>query len=191
MIFVSSIVIISGSPSRNSSSEHVLHFLGQLIEKEGYSVTHISVKDISAEVLFSGLYDNEEIQKISKDIQQASGIIVGSPVYKGAYTGVLKALIDLMPQDVLKNKPVLPIMTGGSPAHLLAIEYTLKPVLTTLKGICLKGIYLLDKQIDNKIYENPITDDELYKRIKKQLYYFVESVNKTEKAIPVLTQIDS
>src|SRR5699024_11441012 len=78
-----------------------------------------------------------------------------------AYTGILKALLDLLPQDVFKSKVVLPIMLGGSYKHLLAIEYTLKPVISILKGNSLNGVYIVDNKVDKKL-ENPILDEQIY-----------------------------
>lgn len=175
---MSDIVIISGSPSGNSRSEKVLNYLGTLLEQEGLSIRHISVKDVSSEVLFEGKYDSPEIQHISALLQDAKGVIIGSPVYKGAYSEVLKALIDLLPQDVLEHTPVLPLMTGGSPAHLLAVEYTLKPVLASLKAHNLKGLYFIDSQID-KENEIPIIDKDTLQRTKRQLEYFIQLVNNS------------
>src|SRR5690625_1322300 len=116
---MSDIIIISGSPSNTSKTKKVLDYLGEIMEKEGFSIKHISVRDVSKDVLFEGAYDSLEIQNIATLIQDAKGVIIGSPVYKGAYSGVLKTLIDVLPQDVLEHKPVLPIMTGGSSSHLL------------------------------------------------------------------------
>ena len=169
------IVIISGSPSEHSRSEQVLTYIGRLLEQENYSVTHISVKDVPAEDLVKGNFNSPAISKITARIEAADGVIVGSPVYKGAYSGVLKALIDLLPQDVLQHKPVLPLMTGGSPSHLLAVEYALKPVLATLKAHNLKGLYILDEQID-KHNHNPIIDEAILHRTQKQLRYFTQLV---------------
>src|SRR5699024_500947 len=151
---------------------------GTLLEQVGLRVRHISVKDVSSDVLIEGKYDSPEIQHISVLLQDARGVIIGSPVYKGAYSGVLKALIDLLPQDVLKHTPVLPLMTGGSPSHLLALDYTLKPVLAELKAHNLKGLYFQDTQID-KQSEIPIIDEAILQRTKRQLYYFIELVNNS------------
>ncbi|PAE07098.1 FMN reductase (NADPH) [Terribacillus saccharophilus] len=170
---MSDIIIVSGSPSDNSKSKKVLNYLGTLLEQEGFSIRHISVKDVSKDVLFEGKYDSPEIHHIATLLQESKGVIIGSPVYKGAYSGVLKTLIDLLPQDVLKHKPVLPLMTGGSPAHLLALEYALKPVLASLKAHNLKGLYFIDSQID-KQGEITIIDEDTLKRTKKQLYYFAK-----------------
>ena len=170
---MSDIIIISGSPSDTSKTKKVLDYLGTIVEQEGFSIKHISVRDVSKDVLFEGAYDSPEIRDIATLIQNAKGVIIGSPVYKGAYSGLLKTLVDVLPQDVLKHKPVLPLMTGGSSTHLLALEYTLKPVLASLKAHNLKGLYFVDAQID-KQGEIPIIDVDTLKRTKKQLYYFME-----------------
>ena len=170
---MSDIIIISGSPSDTSRTKKVLDYLGTIVEQEGFSIKHISVRDVSKDVLFEGAYDSPEIRSIAALIQNAKGVIIGSPVYKGAYSGVLKTLIDVLPQDVLKHKPVLPLMTGGSSTHLLALDYTLKPVLASLKAHNLKGLYFVDTQI-NKQGEIPIIDEDTLKRTKKQLDYFME-----------------
>lgn len=179
---MSKIIILSGSPSAFSRSEQVLKYLGSLLEQKGFSITHISVKDVPYEDLFSGNFNSPAVKNIAALIQDADGVIVGSPVYKGAYSGVLKALIDVLPQDVLQHTPVLPLMTGGSPSHLLAVEYALKPVLATLKAHNLKGLYILDSQID-KQKEMPIIDDDILQRTKKQLDYFAQLVTNTSHVV--------
>ncbi|SEU09792.1 FMN reductase [Salinibacillus kushneri] len=171
------IILLSGSPSNPSRSDQVLKYLGLLLEQENFAVNHISIRDFSADDLFLGRYDSPAIKRLTTLIEKSEGVIVGSPVYKGAYSGVLKALLDLLPQDVFKSTPVLPVMTGGSAGHLLALEYSLKPVLATLKAHNLKGLYFLDEQI-NKYRELPIVDEEILLRAKKQLNYFVEVIQR-------------
>ncbi|UFU00194.1 NADPH-dependent FMN reductase [Radiobacillus kanasensis] len=179
---MSEIVVLSGSPSESSRSDLVLKYMGSLLLEKGLSVRHISVRDVPQEALFYGKYDSTEIKEIASVIENAKGVIVGSPVYKATYSGVLKALIDLLPQDVLQDKPVLPLMIGGSMSHLLAIEYTLKPLLASLKGQNLKGVYLVDTQIDKQQISNPVMDQVILERLNKQLYYFVDIVNR-QKAV--------
>lgn len=174
---MSDIVLISGSPSVQSRSEKVLDFIGSTIQDSGYSVTKISVTDIPAEALMYGHYNHEKIKNAVQQIANAKSIVISSPVYKAAYTGALKAFIDLLPQDVFKHKAVLPIMTGGSLAHLLAIEYTLKPLIAILKGQSLNGVFITDEQI-NKTEKNPIIDQSIYDRIEKQIEYLEEAIEK-------------
>jgi FMN reductase len=54
----------------------------------------------------------------------------------------------LLPQNALKGKTVLPIVSGGAPGHQLVLEYALKPVLSVLGAEhILQGVYVLDKQV--------------------------------------------
>lgn len=180
MIKMSEIVILSGSPSESSRTDLVLQFVGKKLKHEGFSITHVSVRDIPSDDIFNLKFDSPALKELTSLIQGAEGVIVGSPVYKAAYTGVLKAVLDLLPQDVLARKTVLPIMTGGSPAHLLAIDFSLKPLLAALKGQSLQGVYFQDCQIDKTQAVNPIIDVNVLERLKKELYYFIESVNQSK-----------
>lgn len=182
---MSKIVLISGSPSEFSRSDRVLQYLGTLVKQENYEVVHISVRDVTPEDLLQGNFNSPVIAEIAKQIQEADGVIVGSPVYKAAYSGVLKALFDILPADVLKHTPALPLMTGGSPSHLLAMEYALKPLLATLKAQNLKGLYFQDSQID-KHQAEPIIDEAILERTKKQLVYFLD----TAKRLSVLESLE-
>jgi FMN reductase len=63
-------------------------------------------------------------------IAAASAVLVGAPVYRASYPGVLKNLLDLTPVEALQNKPVGIVAMGGSPHHFLGIDFQLRPVLT-------------------------------------------------------------
>ena len=181
---MSDVITISGSPSEHSRSERVLKFLCSLIEQEELSTTQISVRDLKPEDLVYARYDSPTIERIALSIKNARGLIIGSPVYKASYSGVLKALLDLLPQDIFKNTPTFPIMVGGSLAHLLAIDFALKPLLTTLKAQNLQGVYLLDQQIDRENETNPIVNQEVLQRVKTELQLFIRTV-KEHKALVV------
>lgn len=70
-------------------------------------------------------------------------------MFKAAYSGLLKLLLDLLPQFALAGKVVLPVVTGGTPAHVLAIDYALRPVLSSLgSDHIVPGWFVLDRQIE-------------------------------------------
>jgi len=89
-----------------------------------------------------------------------------------------------LPEDVFKGKPVLPIMVGGSSHHMLAIEFTLKPLLTSLKGELIQGVYLLDKHVD-KASVSPVRDVEILQRIHKQIEQFIAEIDKNNSYVHV------
>jgi FMN reductase len=56
--------------------------------------------------------------------------------------------LDLLPQYALSGKTVLPLATGGSLAHVLAIDYALRPVLTSMGAAhIVQGWFTLDKDL--------------------------------------------
>ena len=106
------------------------------------------MRDYPAEDLILGKHESPSFAETKRLVAEARGLIVATPVYKAAYTGSLKALLDILPTQALRNKTVLPIATGGSPAHLLVLDYALKPVLGALGASdILQGVYVIDEQI--------------------------------------------
>lgn len=81
-------------------------------------------------------------------LTRPDGLLIATPVYKASFSGALKTLLDLLPERALSHKVVLPMATGGSIAHMLAVDYALKPVLSALKAQeMLHGIFAEDSQI--------------------------------------------
>jgi FMN reductase len=103
-------------------------------------------------------------------VAEARGLIVATPVYKAAYTGSLKALLDILPPQAFRNKTVLPIATGGSPAHMLVLDYSLKPVLGALGASdILQGVYATDGQIQLGKKGYLFNDVEIRERFDREL----------------------
>ena len=73
-------------------------------------------------------------------------VVVASPTYKAAYTGLLKLFLDKFAGGTgLADVVAVPLMLGGSLAHSLAPELTLRPVLSELGATtALPGLYLVD-----------------------------------------------
>jgi len=62
-------------------------------------------------------------------IAAAAAVLIGAPVYRASYPGVLKNLLDIVPVEALQNKPVGIVAMGGSPHHYLAVDTQLRQVL--------------------------------------------------------------
>lgn len=145
---MSQIVMIAGSPSSPSRSSAVLGYAAQLLEQRGFSTSSIQVRDLDAADLLHAQTDGETIRAALALVSAAQGVIVVTPVYKAAYTGVLKAFLDLVPPAGLAGKTVLPIALGGTPTHMLMLDYALRPVLNAMGAYhILNGVYLLDSQL--------------------------------------------
>lgn len=72
----------------------------------------------------------------------ADVLVVGSPVYKGSYSGLFKHLFDLIDPAAFAGKPVLLTATGGGEKHALVIEHQLRPLFAFFEAAVLPtGIY--------------------------------------------------
>jgi FMN reductase len=143
-----SIVILTGSPTRPSRTLGLVSLVEQRLSREAFRVRTIHVRDLPAEALLHARTDDPAIKEALEVVDQADGVVIASPVYKAAYTGVLKAFIDLFPQFGLRGKVVLPLLTGGTIAHVLALDYALRPVLQSLDPrLVVGGLFVLDKAI--------------------------------------------
>jgi FMN reductase len=146
---VSSIVALAGSPSTTSRTVALLTHLAGGLRADGHDVTVVPVRGLPAEALLSADAGNPSVAAAVAEVAAADGLIVASPVYKAAYSGVLKTFLDLLPANALAGKAVLPLLTGGAPTHALAVDYALRPVLAALGARhVVPGLFLLDKQIE-------------------------------------------
>lgn len=97
-------------------------------------------------------------------IINADAYVVGTPMYRGTYTGILKNVFDLIPNDAMKGKPVGLIATGGSDHHYLALEHELKPLLGFFLTFVLPGVVYAN----NKDYQDgKIKSEELLVKLSQ------------------------
>lgn len=144
-----SILTLSGSPSAQSRSGLVLAHLRAALEAAGERTRHLELRELPAGPLLAARADDPAIGAATRAVSEAQVVVLATPVYKAAYSGLLKAFLDLLPQTGLRDKIVLPIATGGSLAHALAIDYALRPVLAALGSRqILPGIFAVDQQIE-------------------------------------------
>ena len=143
-----SVLLIAGSPSERSRTAALLEGAGSRLENRGVQVDRLKVRNLSPQALLLADFGHPSIIEAQKRVADASVLVIATPVYKAAYSGILKVFLDVLPQTALKGKTVLPLATGGSPHHMLALDYALRPVLQSLgaKHI-LPGIYATDGQV--------------------------------------------
>ncbi len=91
-----------------------------------------------------------DTRKVIDKIVEADALIVGTPMYRATYTGILKNVFDLIPNDAIHGKPVGIVATGGSDHHFLAIEHELKPLIGFFQGLALPGgVYAKNEDYEN------------------------------------------
>ncbi|WP_353065098.1 NAD(P)H-dependent oxidoreductase [Arcanobacterium hippocoleae] len=99
----------------------------------------INLRDFAKQITLSILtpVPNAELTAAFESITTADAVITIAPIYKGAPIGIQTLFWQLIDDAALAGKPVLIGATGGTARHSLAIEYTMRPMLSYLKGIVL------------------------------------------------------
>lgn len=143
-----SIITITGSPSLPSRSAALAHHVANQLRARGFELSSINVRELPAEELLGGRADHAALAAAIQRLAAADAAVITTPIYKASYTGVLKAFLDVLPQFALAGKVVLPLATGGTLAHVLALDYALRPVLVALGAQhIVNGLFLLDKTL--------------------------------------------
>lgn len=177
------VLAIAGSPREDSRSRRLLDFAARELDVRGITVQGINVRDLPAADLLHARLDSPALREAAALVERAAGILVATPVYQAAYSGILKAFLDVLPQHALRGKVVLPIVTGGSAAHMLALDYGLKPVLAALGAHhVLAGLYALDAQIAWSHGQGLRLDPEIIDRLQEGLKHFRQSLGRSASA---------
>jgi FMN reductase len=124
---------VSGSPRSHSKTllavETAVEHARATLPGVSASVLRLCDRDVqTCDGRDPSRYDGDTRQVID-EVVEADALIVGTPMYRGTYTGLLKNLFDVLPNDALRGKPVGLVATGGTDHHYLAIEHGLKPVV--------------------------------------------------------------
>lgn len=129
---VKQVLAISGSPSRSSKTAVVVDAALRKLRAFDIETHHVMVRDLDATALLSGNVDHPKLAAFITKLSEAHGVIIATPIYKASFSGLLKAALDILPQYAFAGKVVLPLGTGGSLAHVLALDYSLRPVIQSM-----------------------------------------------------------
>ncbi len=170
------VLLINGSPTPVSRSAALLDHARSTLEAAGIEVRAASILDFPAEDLVQARYASDSFATFIAEVAAASGIVVSTPVYKASFSGGLKALLDILPQEALLGKAILPLASAGTISHLLAIDYALKPVLSVLGARDIEqGVFAVDDQFD-KNDGGYVLKAELVERLERNLGYLISRV---------------
>lgn len=136
------IVLISGSGSENAHTLALIKSLESIIQECGLKTT---IWDLQKNPLpfMDPLHHGDEMHPNLKTrefinlIDQADGIILGTPIYHGSFSGILKNALDNLGDEAFKNKPVGLISNAGGMGNTQACEQ-LRSIVRSLYGYALQ-----------------------------------------------------
>lgn len=173
------IALVIGSPTPGSRLFGLTGYVQHKLLGSGHTVEVIAASDLPAEDLLHANFGSRELQDALNVIGSADAVLLASPVFKAAYSGVLKAILDLLPQKAFRGKVVFPLFIGGSIAHLLAVDYALKPVVAALGGThILGGVYAVESWITRLEGGGYELDADLKERLNRALIELEEELGR-------------
>ena len=138
-------VVVAGNPKPNSRTlDAGLRLAGLLTADLGAEAPEV----VDVATLGPGLLGwGDEAVKAAVDLVSGADLAVfASPTFKATYTGLLKLFLDQFAGgEGLRGVTAIPLMLGAGPAHALAPDTFLKPVLVELGATTpAPGLYQLD-----------------------------------------------
>lgn len=146
------VAAVVGNPKPRSRTYDAALLVAEQLSGRAPDVV-VDVVDLGA-----GLLDWQDpaTEEAVASIRSADLVVVASPTYKAAYTGLLKLFLDRFPSNGLAGVVAVPLMLGGGPGHALAPEHTLRPVLVELGASTpTRGLYLIDRDFANPAVLDP------------------------------------
>ncbi|MFE1603196.1 FMN reductase [Methylobacterium sp. ID0610] len=123
--------------------------------------------------------------RIIEAIEGADGLIMGSPVYKGSYSGLFKHVVDFLAPEALAGKPVAIAATGGGPRHALMVEHQLRPLFGFFTAhVAPTAVYAGEAEIQDGV----VTDERVAARVTAAATELAHLLDTAEAARNARTQ---
>jgi FMN reductase len=158
------VVGFSGSTRRPSRTTDVIVQIRQELARRTSIVFQlVEISEIGPGI---GSFSRDGLPRAGQDalaaIEAADALIVGSPIYKGSYTGLFKHLLDFVDPAALIGKPVALTATGGGRRHALVVEHQLRPLFGFFSALALPtAVYASDDDFRDGMLSDPTTLDRV------------------------------
>lgn len=114
------VVLVDGSPAKQSHTSALLQYIGELFaEKDGVDTETITLKEWQLPYNDPELHErpwdhpHQGVRDFAQKISEADIVVLGTPLYHGTFSGLLKSAIDHLVDDAFKGKKVLCISNAA------------------------------------------------------------------------------
>ena len=149
------VVGLSGNLTRPSKTKaFVSHIAGEVASRAGAALGVFDIEDLGPSFPLAKKLDDLDpaARAIVDQLLGADVLVVGSPTFKGSYTGLFKHFFDLLDPSSLRGKPVILAATGGGERHSLVVEHQLRPLFGFFEALTLPtGVYATDKDFSDGV----------------------------------------
>ena len=158
------IVALSGSQRDGSRTRHAVNQALEAAETRGATTKLVDLTTFDLPVFDPDHSDAGDAQELRQLVRRADGVLLGSPVYHGSYSSVLKTAIDYCGFDEFEETTVglLVVAGGGFPSP--ALEH-LRSVARTLNAWVLPNQVAIPNA-HSSFEDGELTDEALVERVE-------------------------
>lgn len=147
---MSRIVVVSGNPQPGSRTARAAELVGSKVGAWlGWDEAPklIDLAGVGPALLGWG---DPEVAAMKGELVGADLAVIASPTFKAGISGLLKLFLDQFDHDELGGLTTIAMMTGGGPAHTLAVESQMKPVLVEIgASLPVRGLFVCGPDVDD------------------------------------------
>lgn len=139
------VLLICGSIANKSHTRALIVYLEGLLKKKGVETVFwdLATKPLP---IATPEYHRDPMQNPGKNVKEfvtavddANAFVLGTPLYHGSYSGVLKNALDNLYLDAFRNKPVALVSNGSSMRTTSTPCEHLRSVVRTLYGYAIQS----------------------------------------------------
>jgi NAD(P)H-dependent FMN reductase len=129
------IAIIAGSNRQNAASTGILRHIERKLRAQGFRVSFIDLAVVRLP-LFSPDADAvpPEAVRLIEAVDEADGLVLGTPEYHGSISGSLKNALDYLDNCHVEGKPVLAVSSAGGRLGVSSLIH-LQTIVRNLHGM--------------------------------------------------------
>ncbi|MBM6583813.1 NAD(P)H-dependent oxidoreductase [Microvirga sp. BT689] len=158
------IVAIVGSPTPLSRTRKlVIEIQGQIVGQTGAKARLVDIAELVPNLMVRSREETSPVlEEALRAVEQADLLLIGTPVYKGSYTGLFKHFVDLIDYKSLAGVPVALLAMGGSDRHALVIDHQLRPLFGFFNAQTLPtGVFVSERSYPDGCINDPVLQNRI------------------------------
>lgn len=166
------LLTVYGSPTPPGKLARALGLIEDAVRSRcpGWTVDRLSPAPTADPVV--ALWGDDAVERV----QAADAVVLASPVFRGSFTGTLKLLVDALPNEALRSKPVGILTVAAAPHHFLSAERHLRDVLAWFGALTApNGAFFVDRTF---------ASDDVPAETRAELCEFVEQITVLAERLP-------
>ena len=177
-------LIISSSLNPNSRSRILANFLAEDIKNHTDKITMVDMRDYPLPLCDANTaYGDKNVQKLSKLIQQAHGVIICAPIYNYDVNAVVKNLIELTGR-AWTHKIVGFALAAGGQGSYMSVTSIANSLMLDFRCVIIPRFVFVN---DTAFSEDKVSDPEIKNRLQE---LSVNLVHFTKGLVPHFGLID-